>query len=190
MTIASANGPSIKGSGFNSYVLAASESIGPSALAAVTAALLPETAALLQHPPLAVSQIPIATYVDFTEALLLHGLKNNERELRRVGRIQLRNDLNGIYRLFIRMASPDYIITRAAQVYSTYWRNNGRIRTEKPSAKAVHVFYEDVPQIKSYFWELQSGAIQSALETCGAEQVSVEIERSTGTGALMLAQWK
>ena len=179
----------MKGSGFNSFIAATKATLSATELAAVTAALPASTAALLHHPPLTVAQVPIADYLAFSEALIEHGFAGDDRRMRDIARIQLRNDLNGIYRLFIRLASPDFIIERAGQVYATYWRNNGHLRAEKIAPTTCHVIYEEVVGAKSYFWQAQCGAIQSALEACGAKNVSVEIDHASATAARMVAKW-
>lgn len=179
--------PTLKAAGFNSYVIAAKKVVGD--MSKVLDGMSDATRKLIEHPPLAMVQVPSGHYFELTERLVERAFGNDERRLRDVSREQLKNDLNGVYRFFIRFASPDYIIGQAAQVYGTYWKDNGTIRTEKPDARSVRVIYEGVPTPPSAFWQLQCGAVQSALEATGAKSVGVEIVGTAPNGAILLAKW-
>lgn len=90
-----------------------------------------------------------------------------------LGRFSADYGLKGIYRLFISMASPQFIISKAGGILPTYY-NPSRIETEKTDTKGVMVKITQFPEIHEILESRIGGWMERALELCGCNGVKVD----------------
>jgi hypothetical protein len=184
--------PEQKGAGFLSLLKVVRTRLPPPAFADLMKRLPKDTQHLIEHPPL-----PVAWIANHHGRLLLdelyhHVLRKNDAELEEIARLALMADLNSIYRMFIRFASPQYVIDRGSRIWETYTRNNGRVRAEATSKNSCDVFYEDIAETGAAFWVYQRGAIRGVLAATGMKDIAVEIVAGgSDTGSAKFAvRWR
>ena len=183
--------PAGKGQGFTSAVRVLRELSGPR-FEAILAALSPETRALVERPPLAVAWVPIRHIRELLNVTHQVWCPNDVGAITELGRQVLLSDLNALYRVFIRIASPHYILERAAKLWSTYTRNTGSLRVVEAGDKFAEVAYADIPDPSSAYWAFQQGTVIAALTATGAKDIKVIMVNggNTQSFARLRASWR
>ncbi len=108
-----------------------------------------------------------------------------------VGRFSADRSLRGVYRLFVRVSSPGFIIERTSKIFVTVLGPGEATVVERSSKRAV--FHLQFPE--SYWLaELRiAGWMEQALVVCGCTQPKIEINRSIAKGDSItefVATWK
>lgn len=93
------------------------------------------------------------------------------------GRYSAEVALKGIYKIFVMVSTPSYLIARASRVFSTYYRPC-EMKTIKNEGNnlVLHVSGMSNPQ-KVIEYRI-AGWIEKALEISGSKDISVEITKS------------
>ncbi len=93
------------------------------------------------------------------------------------GRYSAEEALKGIYKIFVMVANPSYLIARASRVFSTYYRpcEMQTIKNEGNNL-VLHISGMSNPQ-KAIEYRI-AGWIEKALEISGSKDISVEITKS------------
>ena len=92
--------------------------------------------------------------------------------LRQIGRDIARDNMRGVYRVFLRVVSPTFLLEQTARVWSTYHRH-GKAHIEHHSDREVTLVVEGYPQLPERMREGICGWIAEALELTGAKHVIV-----------------
>jgi hypothetical protein len=97
------------------------------------------------------------------------------------GRFSAETALTGIYKFFIKAASPFFIINRAGKIFSTYYQPSAMEVVEKGEDYVIlHITHFDEP---SRLIEGRIGGwIEKAMEIHGVSFVNVSIEKSLTKG--------
>ena len=161
---------SVKGTAVQSSLRYVHERFGEDALGRVIEALPEADRKALGHGVLASSW--------YRTDALLRFMQEAERQLgaqepdvvRRMGRASCDYGLSGVYKIFFKVGSPEFIISRAARVFSSYY-DTGELRMAESShgrAVAELVGFEGgAPQ----FCERIFGWMQRTLELAGAKNL-------------------
>jgi hypothetical protein len=181
--------PQVKWIGVAAFVEAAKRSLGDERWQRVVAALPADTRALLAAPPAAISWVDGAHAFAIQDAIMEHAGTGRTEVVREIARAQVQGDLRGIYRLFVRMASPDFVAQRAASLYGSYWRDHGTVRAERSGPRSMDIVFEGLPRVRLAFVSAQLGGIQAALEATGLAGVRVAVVQTSETGVRARASW-
>lgn len=183
--------PEAKASGFNSMVAAARNLLGPEAWDRVVRRLPPSTAALVLTPPLPVTWIPVAQYGEVVSTLLTHGFGGDEKRMVELGRRAFLSDVSTIYRVFIKLMSPQHVIERGTKLWLTYNRNNGSLRAQTTGNRRCDVIYEGVVGVYPGFWSFQRGCLTAAVQATGFTQAQTTLVRGGGRSgdAVFTIEW-
>jgi uncharacterized protein (TIGR02265 family) len=173
--------PEAKGAGFNTVAAVIRTMLGPKGFETVTRALPPSTAALMKQPPLPMQWLPCGHFGELISTALRHGFNGDEQQLVEVGRKSLVHDLNTLYRMFVKLLSPRYVIDRGAKLWLTYNRNNGTLRAVQTGDHSCDVFYEGVACVYPGFWAYQRGCLTAAMEATGYRKATITLVRGAGT---------
>jgi hypothetical protein len=104
-----------------------------------------------------------------------------ENGAREAGKFSAQKALTGIYKIFVKAASPGYIIDRASRIFATYYQpckmavlsnNNGKILLEISEMTESDVVIEN----------RIAGWIEQALQISGAKNVEVGFPKSSARG--------
>jgi hypothetical protein len=174
-------GPELKAAGFNSAVNALRVLSTPADFDKMVDALPPETAELVRHPPLAVAWLPNEHFSALIETACRVVFGGDETRIEEVARRAMSLDLKTIYKIFVRLASPQFVVERATKLWQTYTRNNG-FATATPTGNAgCEVAYEDIDRPSPVLWAYQRGAIRGVIEATGVKTVRVQVLRGGHT---------
>ncbi|MBN1954021.1 MAG: hypothetical protein JW900_03120 [Anaerolineae bacterium] len=97
-----------------------------------------------------------------------------------MGRFSAEYALTGIYKFFVKIGSPGFILSRASQIFSTYYDQGEMKIVERSGRNAV----AQMTQSESHpIMELRVGGwIERALEIGGSREVTVEISQAVSQG--------
>jgi hypothetical protein len=184
--------PEAKASGLISWTRAVRQSVDSARWNRFLAAMPPETRALLENPPLPITWLPMRLMrpiFDNANDLLFDGDLEKTTD---VSRRQIRDDLSTIYRVFIRVASPRFVASRASIIYSTYFRNNGSARVVAETERSVDILVEDVALPSPELFARMRGSILGGIELTGARNPRVQIVSGGGSepSCLFRAHWQ
>jgi hypothetical protein len=97
------------------------------------------------------------------------------------GRYSAETALKGIYKVFVKVSSPSYLIARASRVFATYYRPC-EMKTAKNEGNnlVLHIAGMENPEKLIEF--RIGGWIEKALEISGSKDINVEITKSMARG--------
>jgi hypothetical protein len=179
----------IKTLGFTSFVKAAQSVAGEARWRRVLDNVRELTRAVIERPPKA-GWMSAEPYYALLDAFVWFGFDGQTEPLREVGRRQVDGDLRGVYRFLVRLTTPEFVASRASVVYSSYWRNQGSLRTELRAPGEVDVVYVDFPVVRPLFVHTQAGAILAAVNLTRAKGTKVVLLETSQHGFRMRATWQ
>lgn len=165
----------LKAAGVNSVIAVLATMVPKPAFEAWVQQLPQATASLIKHPRLPQSWVPLADINPlWTDSLpgLFHGELHKLFEL---GRLQLRADMSGIYRVFLRVASPAFVADRAAAIYGVYGQHCGALDVVARSNNSLDIAITERPFPSAALYEYLRGSIAGALELTGVNNLRVEM---------------
>jgi hypothetical protein len=170
--------PLAKAAGFNSVVSVLRDGmLDARSFAAVVARLPAETAAAIKTPPLPVQWIPCERYGDLVSTALRFGFDGDEEQLVEMGRRAFLYDLKTLYRMFIKLLTPSFVISRGTKLWLTYNRNNGLLTARQVGDRRCEVTYENIVAVYPGFWSYQRGCLLAAVQATGYQKVTVAMGR-------------
>lgn len=97
------------------------------------------------------------------------------------GRYSAEKALTGIYKVFVKLGSPQFIISRAGSIIQMYYKGI-EISIPESSSKAVTLHIVKFPNPDSYVQYRIGGWMQKALELSGCKNVKVLITKDIAKG--------
>ena len=97
------------------------------------------------------------------------------------GRFSAEKALTGIYKIFVKAASPGYLIERASRIFTTYYQPCEMEVTEKGTGHAYMVIRKMEMSHEVIEYRI-AGWVQKALEISGAKDVEVKFPKSKARG--------
>jgi hypothetical protein len=181
-----------KGAGFNSTVNALRELCGPEKFRALLATLPAETVELINRPPLNVAWIPNRHVRVLQNNACRVAFDGDARPMVEVSRRARLADLSSIYRFFVRFASVEFALSRAAKMYSTYTRNNGVLEVSARGSGFAELTFTGIHQPSPAVWAYCEGAIHAVVEMTGLKTPSVKTLRGGGSASdcTFFVRWK
>ncbi|HDS08945.1 MAG TPA: hypothetical protein ENN73_01850 [Firmicutes bacterium] len=100
---------------------------------------------------------------------------------RKIGKFSADHDLKSIYKLFYKIGSPQFVISRASQVFATYY-DIGRLETIDKGKGFMLLCLRNFPELDEIFLQRVSGWMEKTLELSGAvnPQVYTTIKEEHG----------
>jgi len=108
-----------------------------------------------------------------------------------LGRYSSETALKGVYKIFIRIASPLFVLSRIGNVLSAYYSNMQSKVLDKANNKAVMQFYGYTEAEKLNIYRV-AGWIEKTIETCAKREIKVWVEHRDLNGkpsAVITAVW-
>jgi hypothetical protein len=115
--------------------------------------------------------------VEPTRAICDLFYKGDMRGARESGRFSAEHALHGIYKLFVKAGTPQFIIGKASNIFTSYYRPS-EIKVAELSAKGTVVHITQFAEPSEYVECRIAGWIERALEISGCKGVHIEILRS------------
>lgn len=167
--------PELKAAGFNSLVGTLRDMVPRAAYDTFVDDLPPRTRALIVQPPLAMSWISLEDSVPVYTLAFERLFDRKPGKMFELGRAQLRADMTGIYRVFLRIASPRTVAARTAEIYRMYTRHCGTLDVVLDQTGRLDILAEERPFASSAFYHYLRGSVFGVLELTGVKRLAVTI---------------
>jgi hypothetical protein len=165
----------VKGTAVSSTLRYLAEKHGPASLEAVTAALPPEERDAFRRGVLVSQWYRFGALAQMMrEARGLYGGGGNAI-YKEMGRASADYALTTIYKIFFKVGSPQFIITRAASVYGSYYSAGGAKVTESGRGFAI-LELDPFPEPCEEYCHRVWGWVDRMLELSGASRVESKHE--------------
>jgi hypothetical protein len=175
--------PHAKAAGFNSSLETVRQMVGAERFARFVATLPQEARELVEKPPLPVAWIPIEKIIPVHQGVWNELFGGDRKLVFEMGRRQLHADMSTIYRVFIRLLAPRFVLDRTARIWGTYTRGAGTLRLVRDEERSVDLLLEGHPAKDPLFYEYLRGSMFGIIELTRVGEPSVEIvEGGTGDG--------
>jgi hypothetical protein len=166
--------PAIKGTALIDSLKAIRKRGGEKELARILAHLQGEAKEIFEKPIDAGAWYSIDAFTDFLEADVRETANGNRDVL--IGRAEkvIESQLRGVYRVFVKLGSPGYVITRIALVHAKYFEGIQIIPEVDRNSRATikYIGFQARHSILEY---TIIGFYRKALQISGAKQIAVKI---------------
>jgi len=108
------------------------------------------------------------------------------------GRFSADHGLQGVYKVFVKVATPQFLISRAGRIFSSYYRPSS-IEIDEVGAGAVIMRIVEFPEPDRLIEARIGGWVERALEICGCRNLEITTPRSMTAGESVTeikAQWE
>lgn len=173
--------PESKGNQFLTRLSVLRKLATPQQMDALIHALPPSTAELVRVPPLPMSWIHSSHWPELCQGAHRVVFQNDDEKLVHWGKTAMHVDLSTIFKMFLKLASPQFVARRAGNLWDQYNRNNGKVHTVEVDARTVDVFYDGIRAVNRSFWTFQGGVVRAAIEASGVKDVRAQQTAGGGT---------
>ena len=112
-----------------------------------------------------------------TKKIVEHFYNNDGKGAQETGRFSADSGLNGIYKFFIKMGSPNFIISKSASVFGTYYKDAIMTVISKTSSSVI-LDISNFPEYHILIEQRIIGWIEKALELSGCINIKTNIVKS------------
>lgn len=162
----------IKGTAVLDALEAIKARAGNAELEKIISHLDPETQEIFRRPISRSSWYSCDAFSSFLEADIRESAGGNEQALVKRAEAVTEKQLTGIYKMFVRLGSPEFVIRRIAAVHSTYF-DGVQIIPEMKGSNAATIQYVGFSPNHRIIGFLILGFFRKALEISGAKKVDV-----------------
>ncbi len=161
----------IKGTVLLDTIAAIKARAGANELAKIVSGLNEEARSLFEGPIYSSTWYPLDAFVNFLEVDIRETANGVREVLSERSEKVIEKQLSGIYKIFVKVGTPEFVIKRIAAVHATYFEGV-RIIPEMSDHKAViqYVGFQKQHEIMEYGI---IGFYRKALELCGAKNVAL-----------------
>jgi hypothetical protein len=161
----------IKGTVLLDTIAAIKARAGESELAKIVKHLRDETRNIFEKPIHLSNWYPLDAFVEFLEVDIRETAGGNREVLTKRSEKVIESQLHGIYKIFVKLGSPGFVITRISAVHATYFKGVQIIpEVENHKATIKYIGFQKHHDIMEY---AIIGFFRKALEISGAKQVSL-----------------
>jgi hypothetical protein len=162
----------IKGTAVLDTLEAIKARAGKAELDKIVSHLDPKTQEIFQRPISPSLWYSCDAFSCFLEADIRETAGGNEQELVKRAEAVIEKQLSGIYKMFVRLGSPELVIRRIAAVHSTYF-DGVQIIPEMKGPNSATIQYVGFPRNHRIMGFVILGFFRKALEISGAKKVAV-----------------
>ncbi|NQZ77327.1 MAG: hypothetical protein HRT61_14675 [Ekhidna sp.] len=101
------------------------------------------------------------------------------------GRYSAEMGLTGIYKVFVVVSTPTFLIRRASRILATFY-DPTEVNVAESSDKSMLVHFTKLPTKSEHLEFRILGWMEKALEICGCKDLSVTAEKSIAKGDVLL----
>jgi len=162
----------IKGSAIKETINQVLRRFGEDALNKILGQLDGEARAVFQGEIFASSWYPLDVFTRFLELEIKLLASGNEEMVTRGSEAVIERQLRGIYKAFVKLGSPEFVIKRIAAVHATYFEGVP-IEVHHPAPRSATVRYQGFQKQHRIMGFAIIGFFKKALEISGAKNVAL-----------------
>lgn len=141
-----------------------------------------ESKKIMGNPVYSTSWYPVKeAAIEPTEKMAQLFFSNRIEAAWEAGKYSAESTLKGVYRIFVKASSPQYIISRASKVFTTYYRPS-EMKVIDSTDKTVLVHITEFGEPNALLEYRIGGWMEKALELSGCKEVKVHIKKSLTKG--------
>lgn len=181
----------VKGTALMPRIKYMEEKSSPEQKERVISQLSPEFQKDLHQGILLGSWYPFEYYLEINRALDLVLGTGDFSLIPKLGYYSAEQGLKGVYKLFYKVGSPEFIIARGAKVWNQYFVN-GQLNVEEVARRVVRLTLTDVEAPSEEHCLSVLGWVRRMLELAGAKNVRTEQSKCRRKGAPyceIMARW-
>ena len=168
----------IKGSVVSDSIKSVKEKFGEQIYATIVNQLHGETRALFERASiLSSSWYPLDAFTEFLEQDINVTAQGKEQELIRRAELVIERQLGGIYKMFVKFGTPQFVLNRLTVIHQTYFRGVAATVTMPGSGKAIKR-YTGFSKQHRLIGPSIIGFYRKALEISGAKDVAAQFTTS------------
>ena len=179
----------IKGSAIQETIRQVKSRSGDEALHKILGLLDEEARKIFEGEIFSSTWYPLDAFARFLEVEINVLAAGNEEMVTRGSEAVIERQLRGIYKAFVKLGSPEFVIKRIAAVHVTYF-NGVPIEVDMPAPRSAIVRYKGFQKQHRIMGFAIIGFFRKALEISGAKDVethfSVPIEEGKGFAELSI----
>jgi uncharacterized protein (TIGR02265 family) len=160
----------VKGTAVEASLRYVRERFGQAAVARILEALPEADRATLEHGVLASRWYPMDLFLHFMQEVQRQLAAQEPDVLGRMGRASCDYGMTTVYKIFFKVGSPEFVISRAASVFSRYY-DTGKIRIVESGPRRAVVELGGLEGGAPQFCERIFGWMQRILELAGARKL-------------------
>ncbi|MFH0901806.1 MAG: hypothetical protein V2A73_14345 [Pseudomonadota bacterium] len=166
--------PQTKGLSFRSFLKSLSRLRGESAVGATLSNIAPRVGQQLREGLIfSGNWYPLSWYRDLHAAA--QSATDEGLELARaIGFDSVRDDLSGIYRIFLLVVSPEYVLSKASLLFGTYF-DTGRMEIVESSRGRARARWTGCSEFNKNIWADVTGGCEAAIRAAGARSVRIDL---------------
>ena len=170
----------VKGTAIVASVRYVRERFGEEALKRVLGPLPQEERLVLEGGILASSWYPMPLFLHFMQEVERQLGAQEPQVIRRMGAASAEYGIKGVYKVFFKLGSPEFIIGRAARVFGSYYDTGQIVVSESRAGRAVLDLtgFEGAPQ----FCERILGWMEKTVAMAGAKNLRSDHPRCVHRG--------
>ena len=139
---------------------------------------LPEESQEIVNEIMVSNWYPVDPAMTYTTKAVVDVLYNGDMKVAYdLGIFSADYSLKGIYKVFVRLGRPSYIVKKASAILPTYYQP-ATIELGEVTSKSAVVRFTEFEQLNEYIEPGIHGWMVRALEICGAKNISVKISKS------------
>ncbi len=151
-----------------------------------------ESADIIKNPITASAWYPINESTITPTRILAELFYNNSYDAaREVGRYSATKSLSGVYKVFIRIATPNFLISRTANVFGSYYKPS-KIKFEVLNDNSATLIIYKFDEVDELMLHRIAGWIERAFELTSRKNVNAEVIKTTVNDEIVykiLASW-
>ncbi|HTT32599.1 MAG TPA: hypothetical protein VMH48_03270 [Methylomirabilota bacterium] len=163
----------IKGSAIQDTINQILRRSGDDALQKILDQLDNEARAVFQNEIFASTWYPLDVFTRFLELEIKILAGGNEEMVTRGSEAVIERQLRGIYKAFVKLGSPEFVIKRIAAVHATYF-DGVPIEVDMPAPRSAIVRYRGFQKQHRIMGFAILGFFKKALEISGAKDVALQ----------------
>jgi hypothetical protein len=98
-----------------------------------------------------------------------------------IGFESVKDDLSGIYRIFLLVVSPEFVLSKAPLLFNTYY-DTGTMEVYESGRGHARARFSGCTGFDANLWADVTGSCRAALEAAGAREVTATIRAGGGDG--------
>lgn len=173
---------SIKGVGIKNYLTFVKEKFGEEGLQKIISSFDGEFRRIISEPILVTNWYDIELIVQLQKNMIDALGKGDESIIVEASKWNAQNTLHGVYRIFLKISDPSYIVKRASTLIKTHYGQEAECEIEEPAAGGIKATFRE---FKQHHWPVEVGImgwILGATELTGVKKPQDSNRRLTKRG--------
>jgi hypothetical protein len=172
--------PAVKGAYYVNGMRAIVELCGQDVVDRAKVRVSPEARAMMTTPPAVSEWISLKTRVEIFSCILEDELAASPELVAAIGKAAYLGSFKSVYKTFIKMFSPDFVLARVRPMWNASMKSCGSIEEHARGPQWVELAYRQMPYMRPWYWHYTAGGITAIAELTRVKNPQVTIVSGGG----------